>query len=204
MKWHETKLLVPPHFCLTSITLLTTNISCDPWSMPQRLHKKLHLGLRFFLFRIFELMRQPIFIVITLLGNSCILAGTLIMFHFEKGVNPKMHTMLDAVWWAIATVSTVGYGDISPITIPGKVVGIAMMLVGTALFSTYTALFAGALVTVGMHDLGKDIRDIETSVLHIERGLTNLSDDELSVHRAILKVESALQELHEIKEKKKI
>lgn len=68
------------------------------------------------------------------------------MYQIEAGTNPDMGTFLDAVWWAFATVTTVGYGDITPVTMPGKIIGIFLMLGGTALFATYTALFANALL----------------------------------------------------------
>lgn len=102
-------------------------------------------------------MKQPIFISITILGNSCILMGTLVLYIAEHDINPKLHTVLDAIWWAVATVSTVGYGDISPVTPLGKIVGIGMMIIGTALFSTYTALFAGALVVSEIEDIEREL-----------------------------------------------
>lgn len=49
---------------------------------------------------------------------------------------------IDAVWWSFATATTVGYGDITPVTIPGRLIGICLMLTGTCLFATFTAFFA--------------------------------------------------------------
>jgi voltage-gated potassium channel len=45
----------------------------------------------------------------------------------------------DGIWWAIVTASTVGYGDISPITLPGRIIAIILMLVGIGLMSTLAA-----------------------------------------------------------------
>ena len=48
----------------------------------------------------------------------------------------------DAVWWAIVTVATVGYGDRFPVTPFGRVVGTAMIIVGVSLFSVLTSYVA--------------------------------------------------------------
>jgi voltage-gated potassium channel len=44
----------------------------------------------------------------------------------------------DAVWYAIVTISTVGYGDFFPITAPGRVIGSIMIVVGVGIFSVLT------------------------------------------------------------------
>jgi voltage-gated potassium channel len=48
--------------------------------------------------------------------------------------NSKIHNFFDGVWWATTTVTTVGYGDIVPVTWGGRVVGIILQLTGAALF----------------------------------------------------------------------
>lgn len=114
--------------------------------MRKKISLHLNLGIQIFTKRLFGLIKQPVFIVLTILGNSLILIASLLLYHFEHGVNPKINSLLDTLWWAVATVTTVGYGDISPITTFGKIIGIFMMIVGTALFWCYTALFAGAIM----------------------------------------------------------
>mgnify|MGYP000902591330 CR=1 FL=1 len=113
----------------------------------------LHTGFYLFARRIRKLIKQPVFVVLTIIGNSLIIISSLLLYHFEHGLNPKINSLLDTVWWAVATVTTVGYGDISPVTTIGKVIGIFMMIIGTALFWSYTALFAGAIMTEEVHEL---------------------------------------------------
>lgn len=125
--------------------------------MNKTISSHFQLGLNLFTKRLWKLTKQPVFLVLTVVGNSLIALSSALLYHFEKGINPKIQTWLDAVWWAVATVTTVGYGDISPITTIGKVIGIIMMIVGTALFWSYTALFAGAI----MAEEAKEIKSSE-------------------------------------------
>jgi voltage-gated potassium channel len=85
--------------------------------------------------------------MLTLIGNSMIgLSGTL-FYLLESGKNPKITHFIDAIWWGFSTATTTGYGDITPVTIPGKILGILLMLMGMALFAMYTGLFAEIILT---------------------------------------------------------
>jgi voltage-gated potassium channel len=47
----------------------------------------------------------------------------------------QIATFSDALWWAIVTTTTVGYGDLAPVTTPGKLVAVGLMLTGIALLT---------------------------------------------------------------------
>lgn len=95
---------------------------------------------------ILQLFLSPSFLILTFVGNSIIVLFSYVFFLIEEDLNSSIHTFLDALWWGFATATTVGYGDIVAVTAPGKIVGIALMLIGTALFATYTALFAQTIL----------------------------------------------------------
>ena len=66
-----------------------------------------------------------------------------VLFHFlESEKNPHISGLLDSIWWSFSTVTTVGYGDIVPVTVWGKLLGIFLMLFGTAVFAIYIAVLA--------------------------------------------------------------
>jgi voltage-gated potassium channel len=52
----------------------------------------------------------------------------------------------DAVWWALVTVATVGYGDYYPVTRWGRIIGVALMFGGVTLFSVLTSFIAASFV----------------------------------------------------------
>src|SRR5438105_475300 len=58
----------------------------------------------------------------------------------------RIHNLGDALWYGIATITTIGYGDVTPSTFAGRVVGIVLMLGGATLFSAFTASVASVLV----------------------------------------------------------
>lgn len=58
----------------------------------------------------------------------------------EEGANIK--SAEDAIWWSIATMTTVGYGDRYPVTTEGRVVGILLMICGVGMFAGLSGLVA--------------------------------------------------------------
>lgn len=66
----------------------------------------------------------------------------------ERLVEPETFTSLGlAYWWAVTTVTTVGYGDIVPVSPSGRIVASLLMLTGLALIPTLTSLIVATLVS---------------------------------------------------------
>ena len=76
-------------------------------------------------------------------SSSVIVFSAALGFHyFEVGVNANVHGFWDSFWWAMTTVTTVGYGDIYPVTTGGRVIAILLMLTGIGTLGLYTAAIA--------------------------------------------------------------
>ena len=58
----------------------------------------------------------------------------------------KITTFGDAVWWSITTVTTVGYGDLSPVTGTGRMIAVALMIGGISLVGVVTATLASWII----------------------------------------------------------
>ena len=72
---------------------------------------------------------------------ALIVTGSVFFWIFEKDLS-----LGDAVWWAIVTVTTVGYGDISPATVGGRLVGVMLMMMGIGFLGILTATIAGIFI----------------------------------------------------------
>jgi voltage-gated potassium channel Kch len=84
-------------------------------------------------------MKTLIYLLVA--SGIAIFVGTMIMYNLESGIeNSKMRTVLDALWWCIATVTTVGYGDVVPVTSLGRIVAIIYMFFGITLIATLLAV----------------------------------------------------------------
>lgn len=104
-----------------------------------------------------KLFASPHFIALTVIGNVLVFFFAWQFFLVEHGSNPLVDEWMDAVWWAFTTVTTVGFGDIVPATFQGRIIGILLMLMGTAIFAVYVALIADAFLTMELKR-GKSIR----------------------------------------------
>jgi voltage-gated potassium channel len=69
-----------------------------------------------------------------------------------------------AYWWAMETVTTVGYGDVVPHTLPGRLVGTLLMLTGIALIPTLTSVIVSTLVSKRRQEEQERLEDMLTRV----------------------------------------
>ena len=76
-------------------------------------------------------------------SGLAIIIGTFLMYNLEsRAENTQMKTLLDALWWCIATVTTVGYGDVVPVTSLGRIMAIIYMFFGITLIAVLLAVIS--------------------------------------------------------------
>jgi voltage-gated potassium channel len=113
------------------------------------------------LFRLFKLLRyansikqfSDVFIekrfeffTLTIMFLMAVTFGSAVIFIYEgAGTNPNINNFFDAVYWSIITISTVGFGDIAPVTIEGRVATIFLVITGLAVIAFFTSIVTTAL-----------------------------------------------------------
>lgn len=84
---------------------------------------------------------------IMLLIFAVVIVGALAILSAEyTDVNRQIFNFFDAIWWALVTITTVGYGDLVPITVWGRIIGIIFIILGFSIFSTFTAFIASNFI----------------------------------------------------------
>ncbi len=72
------------------------------------------------------------------------MTGAIAIYVLEDMHNPNINSMFDAIYWSLVTISTVGYGDISPVTEMGRVIAMIIILFGIAMISFATSVIVSA------------------------------------------------------------
>ena len=108
--------------------------------MREKNHKKKNN----FFSRLFELLTSKL--VIASLITILVFTGLmLIIFLSEQKTNSAINTLFDAIWYTLVTITTVGYGDITPRSILGRTSAMILLLAGVALFGALSGKFASFL-----------------------------------------------------------
>ncbi len=102
-------------------------------------------------------------------GIGMVIISATVVTAVEQGQN-SIESFPDALWWAVVTVTTVGYGDMTPVTITGRAVATVLMFVGIGLFGGLTANLASAIVRSRdsveekVDDIAEDLRLLRDQV----------------------------------------
>ncbi|WP_033542864.1 potassium channel family protein [Planococcus sp. CAU13] len=92
-------------------------------------------------------------------------------------LEPSIDTFADALWWAIVTTTTVGYGDISPETPVGRILAIILMLIGIGIIGTLTSAITSFFNEKEPENHGKQLLNILRTIEEVD--VLNKEDIEL-------------------------
>jgi len=101
----------------------------------------------------------------SVLGVTTVLGGVSI-YLIEGRVNPDIRSMADAIWWALVTVTTVGFGDITPVTLLGRIVGAVSMVGGMFTLALFAGIVGSSLVS-GMLSIREEQFRMSDYVNHV-------------------------------------
>jgi voltage-gated potassium channel len=106
-----------------------------------------------------------------LVAVAVVFLGALGVFIFESESNKAIGSFGDALWWAIVTATTVGYGDVSPVTVEGRLIAVVLMVTGIGVIGVFTATIASLFFE---EDRADDVQHVVARLDAIERKLDEL------------------------------
>ncbi|WP_224242785.1 ion transporter [Hyalangium gracile] len=86
---------------------------------------------------------------VLLVAAGVVLAMATVVWMLERDSNPHLAAFSDALWWAIVTATTVGYGDITPQTGLARLVATVLMLMGIGLIGVVASTLSAAIIAIG-------------------------------------------------------
>ena len=96
-----------------------------------------------------QIFRRPAMIFLIFSGFSIMLFFGGALYFIERNANnPMIHTYFDALYFSVTVMTTVGLGDVHPITPLGRAVSMVMMIIGSGLFVSFTAVISAAIVEI--------------------------------------------------------
>jgi voltage-gated potassium channel len=167
--YEKTQLLNQPFNALTSIKKIIKQklqFIFSPMSIVDLLailpyYRPLRILRILMLFRVFKLLRYinsikqfkhvfiekkfEFFTLIIMFMMAIIFGSTIIFIYEGSGINKNIHSFFDAVYWSIITISTVGFGDITPVTIQGKIATLFLVIGGMGVIAFFTSIVTASL-----------------------------------------------------------
>lgn len=90
---------------------------------------------------VIKFLREP-FVTLIVISVALLFFLMVIIFFAEKDTNSKINTFFDSFWYTLVTITTVGYGDIAPESVQGRIAGIFLLLFGVAVFGALSGKIA--------------------------------------------------------------
>ncbi len=115
-----------------------------------------------------KISRSDFLIVVS--GGLVITAATIVT-SLERSRNPDLGSFPDALWWAVVTITTVGYGNQEPVTFFGRIVAVILMITGVGFFGAIAANLAAFFVK---KDEGSKIDRLQRDMNEIKAKLDKL------------------------------
>jgi voltage-gated potassium channel len=92
---------------------------------------------------VYENRAKGVFTAAAIISFVLVVFSAIVALNSEaEAANSNIKTAWDALWWAFSTITSVGYGDVYPVTFVGRMAGVVLMTAGVGLFGIFTAFMA--------------------------------------------------------------
>lgn len=99
------------------------------------------------LFRRVISSKKEDFIVTIIAGTFTLLLSSSVMYFIERSAQPEEFSSIPAaMWWGVITLTTVGYGDVHPVTPLGRIMGAVVAVIGIGLFALPSSILASGFI----------------------------------------------------------
>lgn len=85
-------------------------------------------------------------LIVFILSVQCMLVSGVLFYAAEHGTNDKVQNIFDGIWWSVVTLATIWYGDIYPMTLWWRFIGIILALVGVGLVALPTGILTTGFI----------------------------------------------------------
>lgn len=186
--WYEVLALIP----LAFFVFLETQTFFGAFIRGLRLSRVLRLFLvmartRKSLNYLYEVLKVSRLGYLFAVSAAIVFIGTVSAFLLEVGVTEsKIRDIGDAFWWALATVTTVGYGDVVPVTAAGRVIGSILMVTGIAVIGVFISSLGSTLLSLSKPETSP-LEEVKTFLKNKVDKVESLTDEELNELIGLLK-----------------
>ena len=112
------------------------------------------------------------FLSAVMIYSLCVFLGAASVLYLEAGVpGSNIKSARDAIWWAMVTVTTVGYGDFTPVTNEGRLLAVILMSSGIGLFGVFSVQCTQYLLKRWHDDEDHKIEQIQSELAEVRREL---------------------------------
>lgn len=121
---------------------------------------------------------ESAFLATVLLALLLVVCASIAVLEFEVPAGGNIASAEDAMWWAVSTMTTVGYGDRFPITSEGRIAAVFLMAAGVGVFGTVSGLVASWFLSPAVTDADQDLVEIKALLLQelrAQRAMTKTS-----------------------------
>jgi voltage-gated potassium channel len=119
-----------------------------------------------------------------------IIIGATAIYIVEMQVDSQINSPLDAVWWTVATITTVGYGDVVPKTFLGRVIGIFYMFFGVTLMAVIISIL-GTKLYKRSFEQSEAVSVNQKTILDI---IKKLQDNQKEINQSLKEIKESLKQ----------
>lgn len=104
------------------------------------------------------------FLAASLVALLLLISSSIAVLHFEDRPEANIKTAEDALWWALTTITTVGYGDRYPVTTEGRLMAVILMCAGVGLFGVFSGFLAAWFIAPEESAVDRELAQLRNEV----------------------------------------